>query len=199
MREDRISRTQLMALLWAGTLAPAAELLPEAVLPVAGRSAWLVPAAAGAVLWLVGGLLGRWSGGRGGARLLREGLGPVLGRLTEVVRPDDTSGELLARLAGAGADLVIGGHPHWVQGWDLVGDTTVVHSLGNFVFDMQFSRQVQEGVFVELELVDGDVRAIDPVPYVIRDHIPQPASPDDAARILRDVRSASTGPYADGD
>lgn len=85
MREDRISRTQLMALLWAGTLAPAAELLPEAVLPVAGRSAWLVPAAAGAVLWLVGGLLGRWSGGRGGARLLREGLGPVLGRLAILI------------------------------------------------------------------------------------------------------------------
>jgi len=41
--------------------------------------------------------------------LLEEGLdtGPVLGRLTETVRPDDTSGALLERLAGAGAELLV--------------------------------------------------------------------------------------------
>lgn len=110
-------------------------------------------------------------------------------------RPEPVQHQVAARFAEAGADLVIGGHPHWVQGWELVGKTTVVHSLGNFVFDMQFSRQVQEGVFVEIELVDGKVAAIEPVPYVIREHIPRPASPDDAARIMRDVRSTSTGPY----
>lgn len=111
-------------------------------------------------------------------------------------QPEPAQREVAARFAEAGADLVIGGHPHWVQGWDLIGDTTVVHSLGNFVFDMQFSRQVQEGVFVEIELVDGAVTSIEPVPYVIRDHIPQPASPEAAARILADVRSTSTGSYA---
>lgn len=110
-------------------------------------------------------------------------------------QPEPIQREVAARFTDAGADLVIGGHPHWVQGWDLIGDTTVVHSLGNFVFDMQFSRQVQEGVFVELELVDGAVTSIEPVPYVIRDHIPQPASSESAARILADVRSTSTGHY----
>lgn len=110
-------------------------------------------------------------------------------------QPEPIQHEVAARFADAGADLVIGGHPHWVQGWELIGDTTVVHSLGNFVFDMQFSRQVQEGVFVEIELVDGDVKSVEPVPYVIRDHIPQPASPEAAARILADVRSTSRGPH----
>lgn len=40
---------------------------------------------------------------------LEEGLdtGPVLGRLTETIGPQDTSGDLLARLAGAGAPLVL--------------------------------------------------------------------------------------------
>ena len=41
MRNGKISRTQLMALLWAGTMAPAAELLPALLLPGAGRGAWL--------------------------------------------------------------------------------------------------------------------------------------------------------------
>lgn len=104
-------------------------------------------------------------------------------------RPEPVQREVAARFVEAGADLVIGGHPHWVQGWERVGEATVVHSLGNFIFDMQFSRQVQEGVFVEIELMDGDVRTVEPVPYVIRDHIPQPASAEDAARILRVVRS----------
>ncbi|ANS77603.1 Methionyl-tRNA formyltransferase [Serinicoccus hydrothermalis] len=42
--------------------------------------------------------------------LLEEGMdtGPVLGRLTETVRPRDTSGDLLARLADAGSHLLVG-------------------------------------------------------------------------------------------
>lgn len=110
--------------------------------------------------------------------------------------PEASQRRAAERFAEAGADLIIGGHPHWVQGWDAIGDTTVVHSLGNFIFDMQFSRQVQEGVFVEIVLWDGAVKAVEPVPYVIRDYVPRPAPPADAARILTELRSTSTGPYA---
>lgn len=63
MKDDKISRTQLMALLWAGVLAPAAELLPALLLPGVGAGAWLaVVLAAPAVLaggWLMGSLAGR--------------------------------------------------------------------------------------------------------------------------------------------
>jgi methionyl-tRNA formyltransferase len=40
---------------------------------------------------------------------LEEGLdtGPVYGTVTEVIRPEDTAGELLSRLADAGADLLV--------------------------------------------------------------------------------------------
>ena len=50
------------------------------------------------------------------------------------------------RLVAAGADLVVGGHPHWVQGVDAVQGVPIFHSLGNFVFDMDFSTQTMEGV-----------------------------------------------------
>lgn len=41
--------------------------------------------------------------------LLDEGMdtGPVLGTMTETIRPDDTAGDLLDRLAGAGAGLLV--------------------------------------------------------------------------------------------
>ena len=41
MRENKISRTQLMCLLWAGVMAPAAEMLPALLSTGAGKGAWL--------------------------------------------------------------------------------------------------------------------------------------------------------------
>lgn len=110
--------------------------------------------------------------------------------------PEPIQHAVAARFAQAGADLVLGGHPHWVQGWEVIGDTTVVHSLGNFIFDMDFNREVQEGVFVEIVLWDGAVKAVEPVPYVIDDHFPRPATDEEGAKIIADLRSTSTGPYA---
>ena len=79
MGDDKISRTQLMALLWAGVMAPAAELLPGLLLPGAGRGAWLAVAlAAPAVLgagWLTGSLAGREGFARGMVNLLGRWLG----------------------------------------------------------------------------------------------------------------------------
>ena len=99
--------------------------------------------------------------------------------------------------AAAGADLVIGGHPHWVQGWERLGSTVVVHSLGNFIFDMDFQVKTREGIFVEIVLWDGQVKAVEPVPYVIDDGFtPRLARGGRAASILGDVWANSRGPYA---
>jgi poly-gamma-glutamate capsule biosynthesis protein CapA/YwtB (metallophosphatase superfamily) len=98
--------------------------------------------------------------------------------------------------AAAGADLVLGGHPHWVQGWETVGSTVVVHSLGNFVFDMDFQTKTREGIFVEVVLWGGRVKAVEPVPYVIgSDFAPRAVGGPRAARILSDVWSTSRGPF----
>lgn len=82
VEEKQISQTQLCALLWAGLMAPAAELLPAVTLPAAGRGAWLSALAAAPVFLLYGRMLAkvsRCSGGLAGA--VRQALGPVLGRL----------------------------------------------------------------------------------------------------------------------
>lgn len=88
----------------------------------------------------------------------------------------------------AGADVVAGGHPHWVQPLTRIEGATVAYSLGNFVFDMDFMRKTQEGVFLEIELRDGTVTAVDPVPYVIGDDFaPRLAKGARAEAILHDV------------
>jgi len=80
MKEDRISKTQLTALVWAGALAPAAELMPGLLLPGAGRGAWLAALAAGPVVLLAGWLTLRAAGEAGLSRAALELAGPALGR-----------------------------------------------------------------------------------------------------------------------
>ncbi len=64
-------------------------------------------------------------------------------------RPEPVQRRVARELVAAGADLVVGGHPHWVQGISTIGDALVVHSLGNFVFDMDFSEPTMEGAVLE--------------------------------------------------
>jgi poly-gamma-glutamate capsule biosynthesis protein CapA/YwtB (metallophosphatase superfamily) len=112
-------------------------------------------------------------------------------------RPESSQRQAAQAFAGAGADLVIGGHPHWVQGFEMAGSAMVVHSLGNFVFDMDFQTKTREGIFLEIVLWGGAVKAVEPVPYLIDDSFtPRLIHGDRAQRILADVWSSSRGPFA---
>ena len=79
MKADKISRTQLMALLWAGVMAPAAELFPALLLPGAGKGAWLAVMLAVPVVLLAGWLMGSLAGREGLARSMTALLGKWLG------------------------------------------------------------------------------------------------------------------------
>ncbi len=50
------------------------------------------------------------------------------------VYPQDYQRELARRLIDAGADAVIGAHPHVVQGFEFYQGKPIVYSLGNFLF-----------------------------------------------------------------
>ena len=79
MKKRALSQAQLAALVWAGVLAPAAELLPGAALS-AGRGAWLAPLAGLPLALLSVWMLTRLARDRGLARGILDGLGPWLGR-----------------------------------------------------------------------------------------------------------------------
>jgi poly-gamma-glutamate capsule biosynthesis protein CapA/YwtB (metallophosphatase superfamily) len=51
-----------------------------------------------------------------------------------------------------GADIIIGHHPHVVQGMELYKGKPIFYSLGNFIFDQYFSADTQEGLGVAIEL-----------------------------------------------
>ena len=94
-------------------------------------------------------------------------------------------------LTQAGADLVIGGHPHWVQAVEYPPNKLIAHSLGNLVFDMDFSQQTQEGVLLELTYWGKTLKAARLTPYVIgADFSPHVVSGTRAEQILADIRNA---------
>lgn len=94
-----------------------------------------------------------------------------------------------AALTKAGADLVIGGHPHWVQSVEFPAGKVIAHSLGNLVFDMDFSQQTQEGVLLELTYWGKTLKAARLTPYVIgSDFSPRVVTGTRAEQILADIR-----------
>ncbi len=58
-------------------------------------------------------------------------------------------------LVSLGADMIIGHHPHVVQGIEYIQSVPVFYSLGNYVFDQYFSDEVKTGLLLELAFFDG--------------------------------------------
>jgi poly-gamma-glutamate synthesis protein (capsule biosynthesis protein) len=84
-------------------------------------------------------------------------------------RPEPVQRLVARRLVAAGAHVVVGGHPHWLQGVEMVRGRLVAHSLGNFVFDMDFMRETQEGAILEMTFWGDELKAAELVPYVMDD------------------------------
>jgi poly-gamma-glutamate synthesis protein (capsule biosynthesis protein) len=69
--------------------------------------------------------------------------------------PDPASIELAHWLIDQGVDIVIGGHPHWSRGISSYKGHPIVWSLGNFIFDQDFSTETQNGLTVALDVSDA--------------------------------------------
>jgi len=71
---------------------------------------------------------------------------------------------LAHNIVDAGADIIIGHHPHVVQEVEFYQGKPIFYSLGNFIFDQYFSRETQEGVAVGLTWQNDKIK-IDLFPY----------------------------------
>ncbi len=60
--------------------------------------------------------------------------------------------KLAHELVDAGADIIIGAHPHVTQEVESYHGKPIIYSLGNFIFDQYFSKDVQEGLSVGLDI-----------------------------------------------
>jgi Bacterial capsule synthesis protein PGA_cap len=82
--------------------------------------------------------------------------------------PSEQRRQQLRRLIDAGADLVIGHHPHVAQAWELHLGRYIFYSLGDFYFDSTDGRRYgcrDWGFMVRAHLEGRQIRTLEIVPY----------------------------------
>lgn len=67
-------------------------------------------------------------------------------------RPNTSQIEKAHQMIDAGADLIIGGHPHVIQSVEKYQEKFIFYSLGNFIFDQHFSAETMTGITIGLKL-----------------------------------------------
>lgn len=120
--------------------------------------------------------------------------------------PNGIQRELSRAAVESGAALVLGGHPHVLQGVEYYRGVPVIHSLGNFVFDLDDDDRRQPGlpsvlsVIFRVTLDRQGVRNVQFIPVIIdeREGRPLPATGAEAQRVrerlYRLTDTLATGP-----
>lgn len=101
--------------------------------------------------------------------------------------------QTLARQAvEAGADLVIGSHPHWVQGLERYRGVPILYSLGNFVADQMWSLETRQGLIAHLIFRGKHLAGLRLHAVQIEDyHQPRPLPAAEAEAVYQAIREAS--------
>ncbi|MFA6252107.1 MAG: CapA family protein [Candidatus Paceibacterota bacterium] len=81
-----------------------------------------------------------------------------------------------------GADMVIGHHPHQIQDVEKYKGKYIFYSLGNFVFDQEWSRETKQGLFAEIYFNKDGVFDYNLTPILISDYA-QPDIADEAMSV----------------
>ncbi len=111
---------------------------------------------------------------------------------TEYTAEPDAAQVAFAHAAiDAGADVVVGSHPHWVQPVERYGRGLIFYSLGNFVFDLD--GVAEQGLAVKLFIDPRGLALAELCPVRIEMQCcPRPANSAESREILKRMRAKST-------
>lgn len=107
-----------------------------------------------------------------------------------IPQPQDAQRELAQQFIDAGADLIIGGHPHVIQGVELIDGIPVVYSLGNFIFD-SLTPGTEHGLSVTIHFSEAEGMMY-LIPLNTELGQPTPLSDEEAQNIFIDIASHSS-------
>ena len=107
-------------------------------------------------------------------------------------RPSPGDVQLARAIVDAGADLIIGHHPHVLRGLEKHGRGWILYSLGNFVCDMLWDEELRATAIAECRLTADGVADVRLVPVRINDDSqPVPLAGDAAARLQHRLAALS--------
>lgn len=101
-------------------------------------------------------------------------------------KPNDSQVNFAHAAIDAGADLVIGHHPHVVQTLEKYKGKFIFYSLGNFIFDQPFREETKQGLIVKIYFTKDKIKEISFLP-VVMENLAQPRMADnvEAEKILK--------------
>ncbi|MEC5308364.1 CapA family protein [Bacillus thuringiensis] len=82
---------------------------------------------------------------------------------------------LAKALVDAGADIIIGHHPHVLQSFEIYKNSIIFYSLGNFIFDQGWTR-TKDSIIVQYHLHNDGRATVDIIPLQINEGTPRPIS-----------------------
>ncbi len=116
-------------------------------------------------------------------------------------QPDKLQTEFARSAIDAGADMVIGAHPHWVQTIEKYNGRYIFYSLGNFIFDQNWSKETSEGLLLKISLnkkpvselqgnpVNAQLKEVELIPIIIENNsTPRPANEKERIEILKKIK-----------
>lgn len=89
-------------------------------------------------------------------------------------RSDEKQQALARTLVDAGADVVVGHHPHVAQEIEKYKDSWIIYSLGNFIFDQNWSEQTMKGLLANVVIRDSEIADVESVVTYLNENY-QPA------------------------
>jgi len=113
----------------------------------------------------------------------------VHGGIEYTPEPNNRQKDFSQAAIDAGADLIIGHHPHVVQTMEKYQGKFIFYSLGNFVFDQMWSRETKEALALKIYFSPQGVSRISFLPVVIENFSqPRPANDKESEKILQRLK-----------
>lgn len=112
-------------------------------------------------------------------------------------RPEQWQRDLAKKMIDAGADAIIGSHPHVLQGFEYYKGKPIAYSLGNFLFPDYVTGPKADTGLLKLLLHDGRIE-MSFYPYYIEDNRILKKDTGYEEKQLKYIERLSYGVYLDG-
>ncbi|PHA02292.1 capsular biosynthesis protein [Bacillus pseudomycoides] len=113
-------------------------------------------------------------------------------------RPADYQKEYVQKMVEAGANAIVGSHPHWLQGFEYYNNVPVAYSLGNFLFPDYVTGHSAETGVLTMKFKGKDVQ-MSFNPYMIRNNQITPLQDTEKQNMLQYLQSISNDVQIDKD
>jgi poly-gamma-glutamate synthesis protein (capsule biosynthesis protein) len=114
------------------------------------------------------------------------------------LKPSRTQVKLAHQMIDAGADLIVGSHPHVVQPLENYHDHWIAYSLGNFIFDQE-NPATHRGLMLRVTVRDQQIAEVLPIAIKINSSFQAVLAPVDERSPRPFLAERSPGPLRAGE